>query len=153
SVDGQDLWRRTIDGGTLGSDDARAGALLPNGDVIAVGSSPTPGNPDPIAVWRLGGATGDTLWTQRLPGSGGAAQRVAVAGTSAVYVGSHVPVSTGTRITVAKLNAADGSVAWNETLIDTSNDGDELTGLVVSAGTQVILSARLSGGANAPNFV
>jgi cysteine-rich repeat protein len=76
-----------------------------------------------------------------------------VSGASAVYVGSHVPVSTGTRITVARLNAADGSVAWNQTIINTANDGDELTGLAVSAGSQVILSARLFGGANAPNFV
>ncbi|HWP66794.1 MAG TPA: PQQ-binding-like beta-propeller repeat protein [Candidatus Limnocylindria bacterium] len=152
AADGHDLWRRDIDGGTLGTDDARAGALLAEGDVVAAGSSPMPGNPDPITVWRFAGATGETVWTQRLPGSGGAAQRVAVAG-SAVYVGAHVPVSSGTRITVARLDASTGAVLWNEIVTSTGNPNDELTGLVVSNGTQVVLSTKLHGGANAPNFV
>jgi cysteine-rich repeat protein len=152
SVDGRDLWRRDIDGGTLGTDDARAGALLPGGDVVAAGASPTPGNPDPIAVWRLASATGDTLWTQRLAGAGGSAQRVAVAG-DAVYVGSHIPVATGTRITIARLGAIDGAVAWSATLAGSGHTDDQLTAMVVSAGTRVVVSAQLFDGPTAPNFV
>jgi cysteine-rich repeat protein len=148
---GDTVWMRSIDSGTNGSDDARAGALLAGGDVIAAGQSPAPGNPDPIAVWRLAADTGTTVWTRRIPGTGGVAQRVAVDG-NAVYVAAHVPVSGGTRLVVARIDAASGDVVWNQTVVASGGNDDAALGLAVRAGSHVVLLAHLHSGATAPDF-
>lgn len=151
AASGEDVWRRDIDGGTNGSDDARAVALLPGGDVVVVGTSPKPGVIGSVAVWRLAAATGAHVWTTRLPSPGGAGQRVAAAG-DAVFVGAHVPEGQGTRFTVTRLARADGTTAWSVPIVGSGYVGDEMTALVASDETRVVLAGRLADPAGGSAF-
>jgi cysteine-rich repeat protein len=144
--DGQAEWRTEIDGGRRGSDDVRSGVLLPDGDLIVAGASPTLGSTDVIAVWRINGATGSVRWTRRLPGARGIAEQVVAAGTG-VYVAANVPVpdADGTRVVIARLDQDDGSVVWTQVLEESGDPGDQVTGLALRGTSHVIVSAQLHG--------
>jgi cysteine-rich repeat protein len=69
-----------------------------------------------------------------------------------VFVASHVPAGSGTRLTVSRLDATTGAAAWTQSLLATGNAGDEVTGLAVSGGTHVLVSGQVSDAPTAPDF-
>jgi outer membrane protein assembly factor BamB len=143
---GTEIWRRVIDGGTGGDENAPAATVDANGDLIVGGRhADTPGA-SRFVVMKLSGADGTELWRyQTSPGSfRDAANAVAVEPGGAVIAAG----ITGSVFTVVRLAGSSGLFLWEKFIapgeatavtfhpvagaIDVAGDLDGLTGTVSS---------------------
>lgn len=148
-LEGTELWTQTYDGKAGLSDRWTSGALLADGDVLAVGHTFSSGNPEGRDIWvaRLA-PDGETRWTRTIDGTladeANSANAVAADPDGGFYlVGREPTVNGDSDATVARYDD-NGNELWKHTVDGGSQGQDSGRGVVVLANGDAVVSADVA---------
>ena len=107
-------WQARIAGSVQGRGDALAAAVTPDGDVVAAGYVPTPGQATAFTVVRLSGDDGSERWRVVLTDMARAQLAAIDPVGDVIAVGS----TSSYAFTVLKLAGHTGQIGWRKDLVE-----------------------------------
>jgi outer membrane protein assembly factor BamB len=130
---GAELWRREIDGGAARSDEGLAITVDDAGDVLVAGFVTNPSTSRDLAVFKLSGSDGSTLWSYEADGGASGDDRatgISLDASGRVFAGGRlVGTSTDADAAVVALDGATGAVLWTYRLDGPAGEFDEALGI------------------------
>lgn len=143
AADGSELWRRDIDGGANGFDDARAVAIVGERVVVAAAIDGPTFDQTRFATLGLDLATGDEVWRLTRDGDADGRDRATVVlpGLDGEVLVAGDIVSRGSKDDGLLLDfeAAGGTVRWEENLGVTIHSDGEATGVAIAPSGDAIV--------------
>jgi hypothetical protein len=146
---GAEIWRREIDGGAARSDEGLAITVDDAGDVIVVGFVTNSATSRDLAVFKLSGADGSTLWSYEADGGASGDDRangVSLAASGRVFAaGRLVATATGADVAVVALDGATGTEHWTYRLDGSAGGFDEALGVSPGPGGDPVVVGLVDG--------
>jgi hypothetical protein len=156
---GNQLWRREIDGTAGGGDLAFALAVDSDGNVVAAGAIQNTATDNDFAVIKFSGADGVELWRKEINGSVNGSD--VARGVALDAVGDVIAVgetqnsccgASGFDFTVVKLSRLDGSEVWRAVIDGTASDTDSGLAVAIDAGGDVLSAGVLINAGTSRDF-
>jgi hypothetical protein len=133
AADGQELWRREIDGADGMDDVASAVAIDDSGKIVVAGRFETAADGPLFFVTKLSSGNGSEVWSEEV--ASGEARAVAIDLARDVVVCGTLSGD----FAVVKLERNSGSVVWQKTVSGTRDDGDDAaTSVAVDSNGDVV---------------
>ncbi|MGQ9708591.1 MAG: SBBP repeat-containing protein [bacterium] len=151
---GDTIWTRRYDGPANGDEEVCALFTDAERNVIVVGSSPGTTTGYDIVVFKYA-ANGDSIWCQRINGSGASnefAKAAAIDASGSVYVTGRAGASGDYNILTVKLNP-DGSEAWRATYQGSAGKNDEPLAMAIDASGNVFVAGYEADPGGSTDFV
>lgn len=150
SVDGSEMWRQVLDGGSGGSDVMHGLAIDRAGDVLLAGSLAQSSTLQDFAVIKLSGLNGIEHWRFVLNGTGNSNDAaVTLAATDngdVVAAGLTYNLESASDVTVVRLAGKTGDVQWHTTLNgDFLNSVDFATALAIDSIGNIVVAGYGNG--------
>ncbi len=144
-LDGVEVWRRILPGGTGGAvpaGDVRALSLDRSGDVVALRLLPGANGRMDLVVARLDGRNGDLRWMERIESGAGFAMDLAVDAEGQILTATASPVG----FDITKIASSDGRQIWRRVFRGPAGAGcDEGVALSLDSDDDIIAIGFASG--------
>lgn len=156
---GAEHWRQVITGPLPGRGDAaRAVAVDPSGNVVAVGAIRTIGTSRGFTIVKLDSVSGAEHWRYVVTGTGafdslnGASSVAVDAAGDVAAVGTISNTGTQADFIVLKVNGTSGIELWRRTLNGTANGVDRANAVTLDAAGDVVAAGFLANTATGSDF-
>jgi len=149
---GAELWRREVDSGTNGDDQAHALAFLANGDLVVAGRLDVADRD--FAVLAFDADDGSDLWSFVLDGTAGfdadEAVAVAVGPGSQIVSAGYVSQATGAaeQMAAIRLDPLTGGVVWDTLIEGAAAELARANAVAIDAAGDVVLGGTIGSGSS-----
>ena len=148
-TNGNELWRRAINGSANGDDEARAVSFDAAGNIVAAGLSANGSTGKDLLVVKFD-ASGNELWRYVLNGTANGddqANALALDGAGNVFAAGFLTNSgTGSDFAVVKLSGANGAELWRRVVNGAINAADFANAIAVDAAGNVFAVGQILNG-------